>query len=282
MTHLKYLISLLLMSLLFLFLLCLSPIFWTNIQPQNLPDFELISHRGAAGLAPENTLAGVQKALDLKADRIEIDVHQTKDSVLVVMHDKTLNRTTNGRGKIKRQTYEELQGFAVDLMGKREKIPTLEEVIQLVDGRAILMIEVKNGDAYYSGIERRIVELIHRYDGGNWCFVMSFDDRVLYKVNELDSSILLYKLFVGKPRFLSVILGKRLHFKSLESYEMVEGFCVMYPFVHRQLIEEVHALGKTVFVWTLNDAEVFKELLELGVDGVITDCPDVLGGLKED
>jgi len=270
------------MSLLFLFLLCLSPIFWTNIQPQNLPDFELISHRGAAGLAPENTLAGVQKALDLKADRIEIDVHQTKDSVLVVMHDKTLNRTTNGRGKIKRQTYEELQGFAVDLMGKREKIPTLEEVIQLVDGRAILMIEVKNGDAYYSGIERRIVELIHRYDGGNWCFVMSFDDRVLYKVNELDSSILLYKLFVGKPRFLSVILGKRLHFKSLESYEMVEGFCVMYPFVHRQLIEEVHALGKTVFVWTLNDAEVFKELLELGVDGVITDCPDVLGGLKED
>ncbi len=276
----KYLISLVLMPLLFLFLLCLSPIFWTNAQPQNTPDFTLISHRGAAGLFPENTLAGVQKALDLKVDRIEIDVHQTKDSVLVLMHDITLNRTTNGQGKVKHQTYEELQNLEVDLVAQREKIPTLEEIIKLVNGRAILMIEVKKGDAYYSNIEQRIVDLIHQYNGQGWCYVMSFDDRVIEMVDAIDDSIVLYKLFVSKPRFLPVILSKKLQFKGLESYEMVDGFCVMYPFAHRRLVERVHALDKTIFVWTLNDTTRFKRLLDLGVDGVITDRPDLLVELK--
>jgi glycerophosphoryl diester phosphodiesterase len=111
----------------------------------------IIGHRGAAGLAPENTLASIEKALSLGVDRIEIDIHQTKDNVLVVIHDETLERTTNGKGKIKDLTYREILKYSAGAKFspacENEKVPTLAEVLDLIDGKSQLLIELKKATA---------------------------------------------------------------------------------------------------------------------------------------
>ena len=107
----------------------------------------ITGHRGAGGLAPENTLASIQLALDLGVDRIEIDVQQTKDNVVIVLHDRTLRRTTTGFGYVKAKTYEEIlkhsAGYKFNKYYIKEKVPTLDQVIKLIDVRAELLIETK-------------------------------------------------------------------------------------------------------------------------------------------
>jgi len=113
----------------------------------------ITGHRGAAGLAPENTLASIQLALDLGVDRIEIDIQQTKDNVLIVLHDRSLRRTTNGFGYVKQKKYNVLLNYSAGVKFSRhyesERIPTLEQVIDLIDGRAELLIETKFSYLYY-------------------------------------------------------------------------------------------------------------------------------------
>lgn len=99
-----------------------------------------IAHRGASGYAPENTLAAFKKALEFDIDVIELDVHLTKDNHLVVIHDKTVNRTTDGKGKVADKTLAELQKLDA---GNGEKIPTLQEVLDLVNRKALVSIEIK-------------------------------------------------------------------------------------------------------------------------------------------
>ncbi len=110
--------------------------------------FLVIAHRGASGYAPENTLASIRKGLDMGADMVEIDIHLSKDGEVVVIHDATLERTTDGTGKVQSKTLEELKKLnAGSWFGKefsQEKIPTLKEVIDLMDGKALLLIELKN------------------------------------------------------------------------------------------------------------------------------------------
>ena len=201
------------------FLIVLAQIYcliW-SVQPQktnSLSPITITSHRGFSGKYPENTLLAVQKALALGVDRIEIDVHQTKDSVLVLMHDKTIDRTTNGKGTIKAFNYKALQAFSAGVkfnsLFLEEKIPTLAEVLKVVQGKAQLIIEIKEGNAYYPNIEQRIIETITKAKAKDWCIIHSFKDEVLDKVHELDSTIVLHKLLLSplfydftKPTYLA-------------------------------------------------------------------------------
>ena len=242
-------------------------------------------HRGAAGLAPENTLASIQLALDLGVDRIEIDVQQTKDNVIIVLHDRSLRRTTTGIGFVKTKTFEEIQkhsaGFKFNKYYTKERVPTLEQVIQLIDGRAELLIETKYSFMYYPNIERHIVNVIKNNNAKAWCKVISFNDRALFRVHKLDNEIRTGKLFVGKHANLPLSWDKGVNLKPLKRYHFVDEIIVKHTHATKAIIDRVHAMGKELHVWTVNDVETIDLLVERGVDGIISDYPNLLMKYKK-
>ncbi|NQX97243.1 MAG: hypothetical protein HRT73_05090 [Flavobacteriales bacterium] len=237
-------------------------------------------HRGAAGLAPENTLASIQLALELGVDRIEIDVQQTKDNVIIVLHDRSLRRTTTGVGFVKNKTYKEIlkhsAGFKFNKYYIKEKVPTLDEVIQLIDGKAELLIETKYSFMYYPNIERHIINVIKSNDAKVWCKVISFNDRALFRVHKLDNEIRTGKLFVGKYANLPLSWDKGVNIKPLKRYHFVDEIIVKHSYATKNIIDRVHSMGKELHVWTVNDSETIDLLVERGVDGIISDYPNLL------
>lgn len=227
----------------------------------------ITGHRGAAGLAPENTLSAIRKGLELKCDRIEIDIHQTSDSVLVLMHDETIDRTTNGSGKIKNLPYSTLQEYTIKSSGKTdsipEKIPTLEQAFQLIDGKAVLLIELKEGNEVYPGIEERVIAIIRKYQAEKWCIIHSFKESILDKVHAAAPEIELHRLLLT-----GIATGK-----VLDGY--ITEVSVFRGLLTKSFIDKVHKAGRKINAWTVNSRDDIEYLLSLGVDGIITDFPDL-------
>lgn len=236
----------------------------------------IIAHRGASAYAPENTLSAFKKAIDMGSLIIETDIHQTNDSMLVLMHDLTLDRTTTGKGLIKdissnefKQLYIEHQNFII-----MENPPTLEEAIQLINGRCKLLIELKKGNSYYPNIEKHIVDLIKKHNAQSWISTIhSFEKEALMNIAKRDSNINLQKLIVFKLPLVSFNFDK--HF-SKDDYNNWQGVNVHYRFCSKRLIKKLHKLNKTVYVWTVNSPRKARKFARLGVDGIITDRPDIL------
>lgn len=240
----------------------------------------ITGHRGAAGLAPENTLASIQLAIELGVDRIEIDVQQTKDNKIIVLHDRTLRRTTTGHGFVKNLTYDEILQFSAGYKFNKfyinEKVPTLEQVIDLIDGKVELLIETKYSYMYYPNIERHIINIIKNKDAKDWCKIISFNDRALFRINKLDKSIRLGKLFVGKHAHLPLSFDKGLNIRPLKRYAFVDEVIVKHDYATKAIIEKVHDFGKELHVWTVNNEATIQKLIERGVDGIISDYPNLL------
>jgi len=245
----------------------------------------ITGHRGAAGLAPENTLASIQLALDLGVDRIEIDVQQTKDNEVIVLHDRTLRRTTNGIGYVKAKNYADIlklsAGAKFNKHYESEKIPTLDEVIKLINGRVELVIETKYSYMYYPNIERHIINIIKNNDAKSWCKVISFNDRALFRIHKLDKEIKLGKLFVGKHAKLPLSWDKGMNLKPLHRYHFVDEIIVKHSYATSKIIDRVHEFGKQLHVWTVNDPDTIKKLIDRGVDGIISDYPNLLFKYKK-
>jgi glycerophosphoryl diester phosphodiesterase len=237
---------------------------------------QITAHRGASGYAPENTLASILKALEIGVDRIEIDVQQTSDGVVVLLHDKTLDRTTSGKGKVGKMTFAELKdvrangNFETDF--PNEAIPTLEQVFQLLDGTTEFVIEIKAGNKTYLGIEDNVAALIKKYKAEKWALVRSFNDRVLKYLNKNHPKVRLQKLFVSYSGGL--MLDFKLHAVKLSEYDYVEAFGVSLSGTNSKLVEKVHASGKQVHVWTVNKEADMQEMINLGVDGLISNYPE--------
>lgn len=245
----------------------------------------ITGHRGAAGLAPENTLASIQLAIELGVDRIEIDVQQTKDNKIIVLHDRTLRRTTTGHGFVKNLTYDEILQFSAGYKFNKfyinEKVPTLEQVIDLIDGKVELLIETKYSYMYYPNIERHIINIIKNKNAKDWCKVISFNDRALFRINKLDNSIRLGKLFVGKHAHLPLSFDKGLNIRPLKKYAFVDEVIVKHDYATKAIIEKVHDFGKELHVWTVNNEATIQKLIERGVDGIISDYPNLLMKYKK-
>ena len=239
---------------------------------------KVTAHRGASGYAPENTISAIKKALEIGVDRIEVDVQQTADGEIVCLHDKKLNRTTDTNGKVRKFTYNELQSvnaydeFRSDF--PNEKIPLLRDVFELMEGKTEFVIEIKAGRSYYPGIEDSVANMITQFDAEKWALVHSFNDRVLEYLDDHHPKIRLQKLFVSKPSWLPLMLDFSLHFASLRDYDYVEGFGVSKSGVDARLVRKVHELGQVIHVWTVNKPEDIHNMLELGVDGIISNYPD--------
>lgn len=245
----------------------------TSAMAQNL---QITAHRGASGYAPENTLASVRKALEIGVDRIEIDVQQTSDGVVVVLHDKTLVRTTDTKGAVGKMPWNELK--AVKAYGKfeadfpNEPVPTLEQVFELMDGSTEFVIEIKAGNRTYPGMEGNVVALIRKYRAEKWAVVHSFNDQVLKHIHKHHPDIRLQKLFVSYSA--GIMLDFKLHAVKLSKYDYVEGFGISLSGTNKKLVDEIHAMGKTLHVWTVNKEADMQAMIDLGVDGLISNYPD--------
>jgi glycerophosphoryl diester phosphodiesterase len=234
----------------------------------------LIAHRGAADSAPENTLAAIRKALEGPAEFIEIDIHQTRDQQVVVMHDATVNRTTNGQGPIGNLTLAELRqldaGSWYDATFSQEKVPTLEEVLTLVKGKKKLLIEIKKGDDYYEGIENNTLELIRKHQAQRWTVIQSFYDEVLTKVWKSEYAVPTHKLIVGKIPWLPIYFDHRLRWGSLDKYYQATAINVNQYFATRAFIRHVHSKGFKTYVWTVDEPQDINKVTDRGADGVIS------------
>src|SRR5699024_8402340 len=149
----------------------------------------IMAHRGASGNAPENTMAAFQLAVDEGADGIELDVHLSKDGEIVVIHDDTLNRTTNGTGNVHEKDLAELKtydaGSWFDPKFSEERIPLLQEVIDILPESVFLNIEIKNSPIVHTGIEQKLVDLLGKNNRLNDTLISSFDHESLYTIKKL-------------------------------------------------------------------------------------------------
>lgn len=238
-------------------------------------DCVLVGHRGGAGLGPENTLECIEKGIAAGAQMIEIDIHLSKDSQLIVCHDQSVDRTTTGKGLIRNKTLAELKQLRIkDADGKitDQHLPTLEEVLQLVNGRVKLLIEIKRTGNIYEGIESKLLETLHHYEAIDWCIVQSFNDSVLQNIHAQDTRIRLEKLIVCKFAGLPYIFDGTIKKFNFKKYDYISSFNFYYLSIPRYLIDEIHQAGKEVKIWTLEGADATPDL---PVNGIISNRPDL-------
>ena len=274
-----------LLLVLFLTLICIAVTNQPVYSQSQDTSIEIIAHRGGAAIAPENTIAAIEKALDIGAGMIEIDVRQTKDSVVVVLHDGSIDRTTDGTGDIDDLLFDDLKDVdAGDWFTgayKGQRIPTLEQVLDVVDGKARLLIEVKEGHKKYKGIEERIVQAIHDKGAQSWCIVQSFERDVVTRVKAIDPTLTVLQLLVMKVPGLPILIEDSVKIGKLEGYEDIDGIAINHRFINTRRLKKLKEEGLLVYVWTVNSREDMEVMIELGVDGIITDQPIELKKLLE-
>jgi glycerophosphoryl diester phosphodiesterase len=244
-------------------------------------DFILIAHRGASGYAPENTLPALSKAIELGANYLEIDVHQSKDNHIVVIHDFDVERTTNGSGSVKDLTIDEIKkldaGSWFDPKFAETKIPTLQEVIDAIGANVILIIEVKGGSEDYPGIEENIVSIVKQQKVESLVIFKSFSVDVLERFKFLAPDIQRLYVFVLHFSDLNLTLDKWIDFTDIyDNPADVQYFQAHRWFINKSLVEEAHANSIKIIAWNVNTIEEIESMLQLGVDGIETDYPDSL------
>lgn len=219
-----------------------------------------IGHRGAMGYEPENTLLSFKKALDLQVDAIELDVHLCKTKEVVVIHDDTVNRTTNGKGYVVEKTFSELRLLDA---GKGQKIPALQEVFDLIKRKIKINIELKGRET-----AKPVSEIIEKYvrEKGWQCddfLVSSFNRHELLEFSKLKPEIKI-GLVTTKA---SLDLAVKIKAHSVN---------VRYDAVNKNFVSTAHKKGLMVFAWTVNNSKDIKRIKSYGVDGIFSDFPDRL------
>ncbi len=245
------------------------------MNPSKSPHLQaplLIAHRGGSLEVPENTLAAFRHAIDAGMRMVELDVQMTADGELVVIHDETVDRTTNGTGPVGSFTLEELRrldaGLKFDARFMGERIPTLREVFDLCVPAVVgVVVEIKHPEMY-PGLEEKVVALIGemwlRGAENIWC--ISFDHESIRRLHKLDPALPLGYLFEPyTPQFVF-------------ADDTVQAFCPYYrsPLQFPEQVAQAHEMGKLVLVYTVDDPLEVRALADVGVDGMVTDRPAAL------
>ena len=217
-----------------------------------------IGHRGAAGHAPENTLASIRTAIGFGVDLVEVDLQRSRDGRVVIIHDQTVDRTTNGKGKVAARTLAELQALNA---GKGERIPTLEEVLEMAEGRVGLMLEIKE-----AGIADMTVKLVRKTGFSGTVVYASFLHKELLAVQAADSTAATLALFGRLPKD-PVAAATRVGASHVG---------LRFTTATAQRVSALHRAGFQVFVYTVNEPRDIQAMRRLGVDGIISDFPDRL------
>ncbi len=248
---------------------------------------QVVAHRGGRVWAPENTLAAFRKSVDLGADGIELDIHRCKTGELIVIHDEEVDRTTNGTGFVKDMTLAQLRGLSAGAKWapasqlrklstgityssefKSEKLPLLTEVFDLVKGKLVINIEIKNAPIDYPGIEDDLIAQLKKYPYPDKIMVSSFDHDVIHRFHEKAPQ---YKCAILSDCILSDVGS---YAKSVGADNWNPGFGDF----RADAAQRAHAAGLKVNVWTVNSPDEWKSAMAMPVDGIITDDPE---GLKK-
>lgn len=232
----------------------------------------IIAHRGASGYAPENTLAAMKLAVEQNCDGIEMDVQLTKDGHVVVHHDWTVDRTTNGTGAIKDLTLEEIRSLDAGVWFsdkyRGEKVPTLEEVFIEMPKNLMLNVELKAVSLDNRDLEAKVVELLEKYDRMDATIISSFNHLCLKRIREISPKVkiaVLYEAHMFNPY-------QYLEANNFDSYSLHP--CHYYT--TSELVQELHGKNIKVYTWTVNETSKAELLRAMGVDGIITNYPDML------
>jgi len=239
--------------------------------------FLRVAHRGASGRAPENTHAAFAAALALGVDAIELDCQLSADGELVVIHDETLERTTDGLGPVCARTWPELARLdAGSWRGEAfrgERIPRLADVLEQLGGRAALNVEIKSARDL-GMIEEKLAALVRTHvathDAAEWVLFSSFHEAAVRTLRTLAPWAAIGILWDRRPAAGALALAADL------------GAACIIPSrrcVDAALVEAAHARGLGAWVWTVNDVEEMRRLLALGVDALVSDYPERFAAL---
>ncbi|NOZ22954.1 MAG: hypothetical protein GXP25_17895 [Planctomycetes bacterium] len=235
----------------------------------------VIAHRGASSTAPENTVAAIRHAVELGAGGVEFDVRRTADGRIVLMHDGAVDRTTNGTGAVANLSLDQIRALdAGAWKGETfagEPVPLLREALEWLKGRAMPVIEIKD-----QGIAAEVVGQISEMDMVMDVTVICFHAETLRQVREINRDIR-----------TSVLIGEKEAPRPNGLIRCVRDAKADHPDLQwglatRECVEAFHAEGMPVWVWTVNEREEMRKLIELGVDGITTDEPGALTGAIQD
>lgn len=235
----------------------------------------VVGHRGAPREAPENTLASFRRAFEIGADAIELDVRLSRDGMPIVMHDATLDRTTNGKGPVSALTLPEQRkldaGSWFDPKFAGERIPTLDEALAVVAGQPQrsgirVLIEMKSDSQHAPGLVEAVVEAVRDTRTMRHAIVISFDRGAVQRVRELAPRVTTGALFATLPAD-AVTVARSAHAQAVLPRWTVADVA---------LVEEAHRAGLAIVPWTVDAPAGMRRLIGLGVDGIVTNRPDVL------
>ncbi len=239
----------------------------------------LIAHRGASALAPENTIAAFDRAIELKADFIEIDVQMTKDGELVIIHDVTVDRTTNGKGKVKDFTYEEIAlldaGSWYSERFAGERIPKLSTIIENYQGKIGILIELKK-PSLYPGMTEQLANMLNIPQiveiKNHPIIVQSFNHQEIKKFHTLLPTI---------PKGIIISDTSRISKKKIQELnEYISFVCINKNSVNKNFLKFAKQMNWQVFTWTVSTNEMDKYTKRFNVDGIVTNHPNKHSQLK--
>ena len=238
-----------------------------NLNMGIITKTQVTAHRGFSSVAPENTLYAFESAVETGADYIELDVQLTADEQLVIFHDKTIDRTTDGKGELSKYTYDELQEFSAgSWYGKNgefddAKIMLLSDVLEAVGDDIMLNIEIKNHGNVTKTAEKT-VEVIEEYDIEKSCYVTSFSYTALKTVKKLN------------PKIKTGLIANVASSTSFSQLKYIDAVSLNYIFINQSIVNMAHQNGKRVFVWTVDRPSDMHHMIAMGVDNIITNRPD--------
>jgi glycerophosphoryl diester phosphodiesterase len=237
--------------------------------------FKKIAHRGASGEYPENSRLAFVKAIEARADIIELDCQMTRDGHIVIFHDESLMRTAGVRGTVKNRTLEQLKTLDVGEWKNRscrgERIPTLEEALETIGGKANLCLEIKSYPGSAPGIELKILFTLSHYDYLDRTILSSFDYRCLARVRDL-----------APETSIGVIFGSNVKENPFDAVKNLgaASIHVQKELVSRNFLEQAWQEGLDVHVWTVNAVRDLEAFAAMGVQGLVSDFPGRLWKLR--
>jgi glycerophosphoryl diester phosphodiesterase len=239
----------------------------TNKIKNDNDQIKIVAHRGASGYAPENTLSAMKKAIEMKSYMSELDVQETADGEIILLHDKSLKRTTGVDKNIWEMNYADLKGLDVGSWYsadyKNEPIPTLQEVISLVKGKMKLNIELK-ANKHEKKLAERSLKIVEDNNFLDQVVFTSFKFDEIRKIREINKDAKVGYIFGQLPEDVDVFT------------EDIHLLSVNYKTVDENFMKMAKASGKEVAVWTVNKKEDMERMIKLGVNEIITNYPDRL------
>ncbi|OBZ10855.1 glycerophosphodiester phosphodiesterase family protein [Bacillus sp. FJAT-26390] len=273
-----------------LVMLCCAVFIVSASNPNTPEGFLIIAHRGASGYAPENTMAAFEEAEKLGSDFIEYDVQFSKDRELVVIHDDTVDRTTEHTGSVDQYTLNELKGMDAGISSSAEEedktISSFQEVMDRFAGKMGMLIEIKDSKLF-PGIEEKVAEIVRQYeqrhnytafkDNGQLQGMAKIKNSsgIIIQSYDFDSTRRMHDLLPGIP--VAALVHEDQHPLSDETLDELTSYAAYinytYDLLDEELVQKIHDRNRKVIAWTIQNDSDMERMKKLGVDGVITDYP---------